>query len=578
MLKTISLLAAGAMDSLRRTCLLNLTLMGVQQLSYIGAFFLLQTLLVMRDGESSGWIAWVCVLALLGICYCFINLHYLVSASIGAYAISSSLRLRLCERLRKVSLAFFKVRDTGEISGALIDDIASMESLFAMYLFDLTACLVFPLLLCVVMLFFSWQITGVLLLSTLCAFPLVWLACRVAASQGDEYFRARDNSFSILMDYIGGIKELKAVDLTGLRYTPLFESWKHYMRLSMKMEGQYGFLALAYSCVLDIGFLATLLVGMYLVDTNVVGVAAFMFFLIVGCRFVEPMRELGMVLPELRHGLTAAQKLCGFLETPLPPILPSEEKRGHAVEFKNVSFAYNDKEVIHDLTFSMPEGSVTALVGHSGSGKSTIAHLLLRFWDVQKGKITIGGADIRSFTPEELYTNFSVVFQDVYLFDDTVFNNIHMARPEATKEEVMEAARLARCHEFIMGLENGYDTRVGEGGARLSGGEKQRLSIARAILKNAPIIVLDEATASLDPENELSIQEGLNVLLRGKTLLVIAHRLETIRNADSILVLDQGTIHECGTHDDLLGIDGIYARLWKLQNSIKSWQLAPQLV
>lgn len=574
MLKTVLSLARGSAASLRRAMILHLCLMGVQQASYVVAFFLLQTLYLSREGARTGWLVWVCVLAALALVYAFLNLRSLVCAYTGSYSISASLRLRLCDHLRKLSLAFFRKNDTGFISGALIDDIRSMEAFYGMYLFDLSACLVFPCLLCVVMLFFSWQITGVLLLATALAFPLILWACRIAVRLGPKYLQARDAAYSSLMDYVGGIRELKAVNLAGLRYAPLVSSWKRYGRLSVRMEGQYGFLALAYSSVLDMGFLATLVVGLSLTESLTVGLASLMFFLVVGSRFVEPMREFGMVLPEVRRCLGAAQRISDILAVPEPLVLPEEKRVGHEIRFENVSFAYDQgPDVLHNVSFVMPEGSVTALVGPSGAGKSTIAHLLLRFWDAREGKITLGGADIRSLSQEELYKNFSVVFQDVYLFDDTVFNNIHMARPDASCEEVYRAARLARCDDFIARLEHGFETRVGEGGARLSGGEKQRLSIARAILKDAPIVILDEATASLDPENELSIQEGLNSLLAGKTLLVIAHRLETIRDADNILVLQDGRIAESGSHEGLLAKEGLYTRLWHLQNTIKSWQL-----
>lgn len=574
MLKTVFALAGDSAAALRRTFLLNICFLGAQQLSYVAAYFLLQILVLPAEAGTRDWLIWVVVLGVLALALAFFNLRYLISAYTGSYAISAGLRLRLCDHLRRLSLAFFRRTDAGAVSGALIDDIRNMESLYGMYLFDMSACLIFPVLLCLVMLFVSWQITGILLVAMLAALPLILWACRVTADLRPAYREARDASYASLMEYVGGIRELKSVNLTGLRYTPLITSWQRYGRLSVKMEGQYGFLSLAYSAVLDAGFLATLMLGLFLVENRTVGLASFMFFLIVGSRFVEPVRDFGMVLPQMRNCLAAADRISDILAEPVPQTLPAEPVTGHAVCFENVSFAYEEgMDVLHSVSFTMPEGSVTALVGPSGSGKSTLAHLLLRFQDVREGRITLGGADIRSFTQEDLYRQFSVVFQDVWLFDDTIFNNIHMARPEATEEEVRRAASLARCQDFIDRLELGYETRVGEGGARLSGGEKQRLSIARAILKDAPVIILDEATASLDPENELSIQEGLNALLAGRTLLVIAHRLETIRYADTILVLEKGRITEQGSHDELLASKGTYARLWELQNTIKSWQI-----
>ncbi|MMZ59447.1 Lipid A export ATP-binding/permease protein MsbA [compost metagenome] len=247
---------------------------------------------------------------------------------------------------------------------------------------------------------------------------------------------------------------------------------------------------------------------------------------------------------------------------------------GHDIELKQVTFSYRDKVVLKDVSVRIPAGSFTALVGPSGSGKSTILRLIARFYDPDRGTVTMGGEDIRGMDPEALLRKVSMVFQDVYLFQDTIANNIRFGCSDATCEDIEAAARMACCHDFIMKLPNGYDTLVGEGGCTLSGGEKQRISIARAMLKDAPVVLLDEATASLDPENEAEIQKAIDRLVHGRTVIVIAHRLKTVRSADQIVVLNNGQITEQGCHDELLSRNGLYARLWKRQQEANEWRLA----
>jgi ATP-binding cassette subfamily B protein len=250
----------------------------------------------------------------------------------------------------------------------------------------------------------------------------------------------------------------------------------------------------------------------------------------------------------------------------------------HEIGFHDVSFAYDDKTVLKNISFTARPGTMTALVGQSGSGKTTIANLIVRFWDVNEGAVTIGGTDIRQMTMDCLLGNISMVFQRVYLFHDTIKNNIRFGKPDATDEEIMAAARAARCHDFISALPQGYDTLVTEAGSSLSGGEKQRISIARAILKDAPIVLLDEATASIDPDNEKYIQAAIGALVNNKTLIVIAHRLSTIRHADQILVIDKGEIVERGRHDALLEKQGVYHRLWTRRMTARSWKMRGDLV
>ena len=246
---------------------------------------------------------------------------------------------------------------------------------------------------------------------------------------------------------------------------------------------------------------------------------------------------------------------------------------GNEIRFENVTFAYENTDVLRNVSFSIPSQSITALVGPSGSGKSTITRLIARFWDITGGRVLLDGLDIKEIDPEKLLARISIVFQDVYLFKDTIRNNIRVGKQDATKEEIEWAAKQACCHEFIHKLPQGYDTPVGEGGCTLSGGEKQRISIARALLKDAPIVLLDEATASLDPENELHVQQAINALVQRKTVVIIAHRLKTIKGADQIIVLDSGQVREQGTHEVLLKKDGLYRRLWTLQQQSAGWSM-----
>jgi ATP-binding cassette subfamily B protein len=296
-------------------------------------------------------------------------------------------------------------------------------------------------------------------------------------------------------------------------------------------------------------------------------------FLVISFRIYLPIESIGSTTGLMRLMDASLNRVEQIRNIPLLDEKDIDrEINGYDIEFKNVTFSYEARDVIKNMSFKIKENTMTALVGSSGSGKTTITNLIARFWDVQKGKITIGGTNIKDMKCESILSHISIVFQNVYLFNDSIINNIKFGKPEATKEEVIEAAKKARCHEFIEKLENGYDTIIGQGGSTLSGGEKQRISIARAILKDAPIIFLDEATASIDPENEQKIQQAINELIKNKTLIVIAHRLSTIKNADQILVIEEGELAEKGKHEQLLDKDGIYANYWKRRQKANNWK------
>jgi len=296
-------------------------------------------------------------------------------------------------------------------------------------------------------------------------------------------------------------------------------------------------------------------------------------FLILGTRVYEPLIQAFIFLAELNYFQISVDRIEDLRKTPaLTGSNPDIKPERFDIAFEHVSFRYLDTDVLKDITLTIPERSLVAFVGPSGSGKTTMTRLIARFWDVSEGGIRLGGHDIRIYDPDDVLAAVSMVFQDVYLFNDTILNNIRIGKKDATMDEIIAAAKKARCHEFVDRLSNGYETMVGEGGSTLSGGEKQRISIARAILKDAPIVLLDEATASLDPENELYIQEAIDGLVKEKTVVMIAHRLNTVVHADQIVVLEDGSIVEKGTHDKLMRAEGLYRRMWDEQQKVRAWR------
>jgi ATP-binding cassette subfamily B protein len=299
----------------------------------------------------------------------------------------------------------------------------------------------------------------------------------------------------------------------------------------------------------------------------------YIMFLILGVRVYEPLMQAFVFLAELNYYKISVDRIEDLRKTPeLAGAQPDLQPPSYDVAFEDVSFHYLDTDVLKHIDLTIPERALVAFVGPSGSGKTTMTRLIARFWDVTDGSIKLGGYDLREYDPATVLASVSMVFQDVYLFNDTVINNIRVGKTEATEEEIIAAAKAARCHEFITKLPEGYETMVGEGGSTLSGGEKQRISIARAMLKDAPIVLLDEATASLDPENELYIQQAIDGLVKNKTVVVIAHRLNTVVHADKIVVLDEGQIVKQGTHDELMRAEGLYRRMWDEQQKVREWK------
>lgn len=490
----------------------------------------------------------------------------------GAYELSAEGRIGLAEHLRKLSIGYLSRHDPGDLSSMMINDFMSAETGISHILPQLIGGLVMPFLAFSGMLWIDWRMALAMFISLPVAMLVLNLSEGLQVLLSRKQIAAKINAGSRFEEYLQGIRVMKAYNLVGSRFIRLRDAFRAVKDSSMRLEALMGPFVLLSIALIRAGLTLMILCGTYLLLGGQLSVLVFVMFLIVGSRVFDPLTSALVNFTEFRYFSYSGSRILRLMEEPEMAGTGASPDCGDIV-LEQVSFGYQDKEILHDVSVTMKQGCLTALVGPSGSGKSTLMKLCARFYDPQKGRVLFNGTDMREIAPESLMEHISMVFQNVYLFQDTIRNNIRFGKSEATDEEIMAAARKACCHDFIMRLPDGYDTMVGEGGCTLSGGEKQRLSIARAILKEAPVILLDEATASLDPENEVEVQKAINTLIEGRTVIVIAHRLKTIRNADSILVFDDGRITEQGTHVELLARKGLYHKLWTIQEKAMGWQI-----
>ena len=490
----------------------------------------------------------------------------------GAYEMSASGRLSLAEHLRKLSLGFLSRRDPGDLSSMLVSDFMMAETGISHHLPQLMGAVVMPVLAFASLVWIDWRMA----VSMFAALPLVllvlWASTKAQRSLSGRQIQAKINAGNRLEEYLQGIRVMKAYNLLGDRFIRLRDAFAELRRACIRQEALLGPFVLLSITLVRAGLTLMVLCGTYLLLGGKLSILVFVLFLVVGSRVFDPLTSALTNFTEFRYFSVAGGRILSLMNE---PEMKGERKSPEAgdIRFEHVSFAYQDKEVLHDVTVTLPQNSLTALVGPSGSGKSTVMKLCARFYDPQQGRIFFGGVPMDKIAPESLMSHISMVFQDVYLFQDTLRNNIRFGKADATDEEIIAAAKKACCHDFIMRLPQGYDTMVGEGGCTLSGGEKQRISIARAMLKDAQVILLDEATASLDPENEVEVQKAIDSLIKGRTVIAIAHRLKTIKDADRIIVLDNGRIKEDGTHNELVRKEGLYAHLWNIQEYISGWKL-----
>lgn len=497
---------------------------------------------------------------------------------VTSYQEAESSRIRIAEHIRKLPMSFFNSKDLTELTTNLMGDCATTEHVLSHVIPQLCANGISMVIICILLSFFEWRMA----LAVFCTVPIAFLIIlgskKLQNKLSESQIKAKLNASEQIQEYFEGIKVIKACGLEGDKFAALDNALKLMKRMALRMEFGTGIFVTGAQIIVQAGIGLTVFIGTYLLtDRKIELIPLLMFFLIV-VRIYGPILVELTLLPELLYLRISTSRMRTLISTPIMEGDADKELKAYNIKFDKVSFRYHEGDtkedaVIKNLSVSIPSGGITALVGPSGCGKSTLSKLIARFWDVNSGTIKIGGIDIKTLEPEHLMSYMSFVFQDVVLFNDTIYNNIRIGNRNATREQVMEAAKAACCDEFINNLEEGYDTILGENGGTLSGGERQRISIARALLKNAPIVLLDEVTASLDPENEVLIQQAISRLIAGKTVLVIAHRLRTVAGADKIIVLDKGELVEEGTHESLLERKGLYEKLYRIQRESLGWSV-----
>ena len=553
------------------TVIVNLVVMGGVGILYLLMSGFMETL---TKGAPLPGIVPAVGLALLFVLLSFVTHLQQYKATYGlVYNEVKTTRLSLAERLRKLPLGYFGKRDLADLTETIMGDVNRMEHVWSHVLGYLYGAYISTGVIAICLLLYDWRLAIACLWGVPVAFGLLFGSRKTAARSAQRTKKAAVRVSDGIQEALENIREIRAANQEERYLEGLNQKIDEHERVMIRGELGTGLFVNAASVIMRMGVATTILVGADLILSGSIDFMLLFLFLLVITRIYAPFDQSLALIAEMFISQVSADRMMEIYETPVAEGSGTFEPKGHDIVFEHVGFAYDEKEVLHDVSFTAKEGEVTALVGPSGSGKSTCARLAARLWDIDKGAVKVGGVDISTVDPEVLLRDYSMVFQDVVLFDDTVMENIRLGRHGATDEEVRAAAKAANCEEFIRRLPEGYDTPIGENGARLSGGERQRISIARALLKDAPIILLDEATASLDVENETKVQEALSRLLAGKTVLVIAHRMRTVEAADKIVVLAEGRVAEEGSPAELMAWGGLFCRMVELQQQSAGWRL-----
>ena len=543
----------------------------------IAAVFLV--LIELQNGQPITGQTWGIVIGLIAggliLRMIFKYLVYRLQSTAGFEFVARE-RIALGDRLRNVPMGFFHDNSVGDITATVTTDLNFLEN-YSMHILDkVTTGVLSMIVMAGCILAFDWRIGLIFVAGILLSFPIYSHMQKKGRALSAKRQKIQSEAVAATLEYVQGISVVKSFNMCDKNLSDIEDAYESNAAASYGVERVFTPLNMTYSMVFRISACMIMLCAGILAVGGDLSFANLAVILIASFTIFNPIEVMGQMTTMIRTMDAALDRVERIKQA------KKIDENGRDIPldsfdigFEHVSFAYeNGNPILKDVSFSIPQGSMTAIVGPSGGGKTTITRLIARFWDVQEGSITIGGHDVKEFTCDSLLKNMSMVFQNVYLFHDTIENNIKFGCPDATHEQVVEAAKKACCHDFISALPQGYDTVIGEGGSTLSGGEKQRISIARAMLKDAPIILLDEATASVDPENEVHLQQAISALVKNKTLIVIAHRLSTIRDADQILVVDNGKIVEKGVHAELIQQKGIYQKFWNIRQKARNWKLA----
>ena len=571
-MKKYALSRQGAKDLIVATisCVVhNLMLMLPVSLLY----FLVSDLYEGGVSQSHLWIYIVGMVA--GVLLILFSYRWVYGATYYAtYKESSVRRISLAEKLRKLPLSFFGKKDLSDLTTTIMADCTTLEQSFSHWVPEFFGAMISTVLVAICLFVFDWRMA----LAAMWVLP-VSLAIVAFSGKVQNYFTRKQTQAKLavadgIQEALETIRDLKSNNAEGKYLDALDEKIDKLEGRMIKSELGAAMFVVPASMILKLGMGTVALVGGILLAENTLTVLSFFMFLLVASRLYDPLASSLQNLAAIISTRIPIERMNSIENYPIQPGTGELKTKGYDIVFENVSFSYNTGEqVLDNVSFTAKQGEVTALIGPSGGGKSTAAKLAARFWDADSGKITIGGQDVRNVDPEKLLSAYSIVFQDVTLFNNTVMENIRIGRQGATDAEVLAAAKEAQCDEFVEKLPEGYQTMIGENGSMLSGGERQRISIARALLKDSPVILLDEATASLDAENETQIQKAISRLVKGKTVLIIAHRMRTVEGADKLVLLKEGKVAEQGTPQELYAKGGLYTKMCKLQQQSGDWKV-----